>query len=329
MREVKKLDDKQLLVEIHLVESRVHHALRNLPKAKAALTAARTASTAIYVVPSVQADIDELAGTLQSDEKDYRTAFSYFFEAFETYATLKHTRAIHCLKYMLLAKIMTGKVRLWRRRRQGGRGAGSPLTRSGAGRGGDGHPEREARHSVPGARRGCDAQRGGRVQEPVAGDAGEGAWRVQGGCGGGGRWWWPRVPGPHPARPTTLSAELEGDVLIRRHLNRLHEQLLEENLVRLIEPFSRVEIDHVAELIKLPRDRVEAKLSHMILDKRFDGTLDQGKGHLVIYDVPRADVRPRFTRSGGRGADRSPPDPCPSPCHPRRRSPRTRRRCRW
>jgi len=49
--ELKRKDDKQLIVESQLVESKVYHALENLPKSKAALTAVKTTANSIYVVP--------------------------------------------------------------------------------------------------------------------------------------------------------------------------------------------------------------------------------------------------------------------------------------
>lgn len=51
--ELKKKEDKQLLVESQLVESKVYHALENINKAKASLTSVKTTANSIYIVPHI------------------------------------------------------------------------------------------------------------------------------------------------------------------------------------------------------------------------------------------------------------------------------------
>ena len=88
---------------------------------------------------------------------------------------------------------------------------------------------------------------------------------------------------------TEYSNELQQDLLIKHHLHILQEQLLESNLIRIMEPYSCVELTHIATLMELPLPVVEKKLSQMILDGKFHGILDQGQGQLVVYEESQKD----------------------------------------
>lgn len=70
------------------------------------MTAARTSANAIYCPPLVQAQLDMQSGILHADEHDYKTAYSYFFETLDGFASNEDKRALYGLKYMLLCKIM-------------------------------------------------------------------------------------------------------------------------------------------------------------------------------------------------------------------------------
>ena len=53
--------------------------------------------------------------------------------------------------------------------------------------------------------------------------------------------------------------ELQTDPTIRSHLAALYDTLLEQNLLRIVEPYSVVEIEHVAKTVGQGRQAVEAK----------------------------------------------------------------------
>ena len=78
--------------------------------------------------------------------------------------------------------------------------------------------------------------------------------------------------------------EYFSDPVIRYHIDNLNNDLLEKNLIKIIKPYSVVEIDFVAKNIGLSYDIVLNKLRQMILDKKINGILDQGNGSLIIYE---------------------------------------------
>ncbi|KAK7586228.1 hypothetical protein V9T40_004104 [Parthenolecanium corni] len=236
LKELKKIDDKNLLVEVLLLESKTYHALSNLSKSRASLTSARTTANSIYCPPKLQSALDLQSGILHAaDEHDFKTAYSYFYEAFEGYDSVESNKALTALKYMLLSKIMlncpddvqhivSGKLAL--------KYSGSDI---------------DAMKSVAKASH----------QRSLA-DFQEALQKYK--------------------------KELDEDPIVHAHLDTLYDNLLEQNLCRIIEPYSRVEVPFVASQIKLPALQVEKKLSQMILDKKIPGILDQGEGILIVYE---------------------------------------------
>ncbi|KAF9523122.1 PCI domain-containing protein [Crepidotus variabilis] len=241
LTELKRLDDKMILTEVHLLESRVYRGIGNMVKAKAALTSSRTAANSIYCPSSLQASLDLQSGILHAEEKEFKTAYSYFFEAFENMSAQGEDGALGALKYMLLCKVMLNLAE----------DVNSLLTSKLA-------LKYANRRDVESMRAIARAHQNRNLAdfEKILKD---------------------------------YEAELSSDPTIRSHISTLYDKLLEQNLLRIVEPYSVVEVSYVADTVGQERQAVESKLSQMILDKILYGVLDQGRGCLIVYDQPEVD----------------------------------------
>lgn len=92
---------------------------------------------------------------------------------------------------------------------------------------------------------------------------------------------------------TAYKEELVDDPVVHLHLSRLYDTLLEQNLCRLIEPYSRVEIDYLAKLIKLPANAVLTKLSqvNLLALGHVNSCCFTGQAILSTFDTAQANLQ--------------------------------------
>ena len=236
--DLKRYEDNLGLIQLLLLESKIHYVTNGISKSKAALTSVKTLVTKVYVEPKLQANIDMQAGILAAHEKDFNLAYSYFFEAFDVYNIpnqKRRNKGLRAFQYMILSKIVGDHIEEVNNvvlSKQGKDYLGKEV---------------DALRSIESAVKEKSIKL---LEENIE-----------------------------------KNREYFKDPIIKYHINNLHNDLLEKNLIKIIKPYSVVEIDFVAKSIGLNYQDVLNKLRQMILDKKINGILDQGKGSLIIYDV--------------------------------------------
>jgi 26S proteasome regulatory subunit N6 len=239
--ELRKIDHKSQLIEVHLIESRVFRELGDLNRAKASLTVARTNAAAVYISPTLQGDLDLESGILFTAEKEFRNASSYFSEAYDAFVSANERRAIDALKYGILVKILDGRpsdtAALI--------AAAAPVLAKFTGP--EGNAEVNALLDIA---RAAEAQSLDRLNTVLE----------------------------------QRKVEISTDPVVVANIATLLETLEEQHLLRIVKPFSSVEIRRLAEIISLPVAKVEDRIVQMILDQKLKATINQSTGVLNIFD---------------------------------------------
>lgn len=89
------------------------------------------------------------------------------------------------------------------------------------------------------------------------------------------------------------SSILGADSFIKKHLEHLYGVLFENNILKIIEPYSNISIAQIANQINFPGDVIEEKIRKMILDKQISGTIDHVNQCILLFDEKENEVDAR------------------------------------
>ncbi|OHT00943.1 PCI domain containing protein [Tritrichomonas foetus] len=242
--ELRKVDFKSQLIEVYLIESRTFRGLGDFSRAKASLAAARTNAAAVYTSPLLQGQLDLESGIIFTEEKDYRTANSYFSEAFDSFSGAGNVRAVDALKYGLLCKIL------------------------------DGRPQ-ECATSYANAAISLSSIKGG---EAVHGSEIEAMLEIAKAAEA-------KSLGQLNQVMESRPEDFQKDPVVAANIKNLIDSLEEQHLLRIVKPYSAVELSRIAEMINLPVSNIESKLVQMILDQKLKASINQSDGILNIFEA--------------------------------------------
>uniref|UniRef100_A0A0R3RJ85 PCI domain-containing protein n=1 Tax=Elaeophora elaphi TaxID=1147741 RepID=A0A0R3RJ85_9BILA len=267
--ELKKVESKDIQLEIHLEESKAAFALNNLNRSRTALATARTIANSLCIETKLQAQLDMASGILHmAEDRDFKTAYSYFYEAFENFGVNEdEVNARKALKYMCLAKIMLNEEREVRSLLSG-------------------------KEAVKYSGRDLDAIKN--IATAFENRSLQDYYKVLI------NW----LEKEHFLIGTKISqaiekynVELQSDLIFHRYIDSLADTVLEMDISRAIEPYSLIEMTTLAKNIRIPVEQIERKLAQMILDKKFQGMIDQQDGTLTVYSFPHDEQTKTFIAS--------------------------------
>ncbi len=72
--------------------------------------------------------------------------------------------------------------------------------------------------------------------------------------------------------------------IISAQIEYLYDQLLEKNIIKLVNPYYKVQVEYLTQKLQVEGSQVEKKICEMILDKKILGYLDQENGLLILLE---------------------------------------------